>query len=78
MREFEMTEADLAELMEASRPVLAIALNCGPPVSAQARANAAWAKLGDRMGFDPMTVRPSRAGEPRFFYAHAARREGEA
>ncbi len=71
MTEFEMTEADLSELMEASKPVMAIALQCGMPSSPQENANAAWARLGARMGFDPMTVKPSRNGQPRFFYATA-------
>lgn len=72
MTEFEMTEDDLAALMDASKPVMALALQCGQPTSPQENANAAWARLGAKMGFDPMTVRPSRNGQPRFFYARAA------
>lgn len=69
IREFEMTDADLAALMQASQPVMAIALNAGPMPSVQENANRAWKALGDKMGFDHMTVRPSRSNQPRFFYA---------
>lgn len=71
MTEFEMTESDLLDLMNASKPTMAVALHCGPPASPQEMANAAWARLGEKMGFDPMTVKPSRHGQPRFFYARA-------
>lgn len=66
--DFEMTEAQLQTLMEACRPVPLIAIHCGMPASPQERANAAWAKLGKVMGFDPMTVRPTGKGD-RFFSA---------
>lgn len=69
MTEFEMTEADFAELLNACRPTPALALNCGAPPTPQEKANAAWARLGEKMGFDHMTVRPSRHNQPRFFYA---------
>lgn len=69
MTEFEMTEADFEELLGAMKPEPLIMLQCGEPASLQERANAAWARLGAKMGFDPMTVRSSRPGQPRFFYA---------
>jgi len=61
-KEFEMTQEDLAKLMESFKPVPAIALQCGTPLSVQENANHAWIELGDRMGFDGMTVEPSRRG----------------
>jgi hypothetical protein len=67
---YEMTEADLAALIEAMKPVPMIALQCGTPRSVQENANAAWAALGERMNFDPMTVRPNGKGD-RFFSATA-------
>jgi len=67
---FEMTEADLAALLEAMKPVPMIALQCGAPRSQQENANAAWALLGKKMGFDPMTVAPNSRGD-RFFSAVA-------
>jgi hypothetical protein len=65
---FEMMPDDLEKLLSAMRPVPLIALQCGMPRSAQENANAAWAELGSRMGFDAMTVRPSGRGY-RFFSA---------
>lgn len=69
MTEFEMTQEDHAALIEACRAPVAIALNCGMPRSQQENANAAWEALGKKMGFDHMTVRPSRHGQERFFWA---------
>jgi hypothetical protein len=67
-REYEMTEADLNEIMDACRPVPLIMLQCGMPPTRQERANNAWAALGKRMGFEHMSVRPSGKGN-RFFTA---------
>ena len=72
---YEMTTDDLAALLDAMKPVLMIALQCGTPRSAQENANAAWAKLGERMGFDPMTVRPTGKGD-RFFSAESIQCKG--
>ena len=69
-RDFEMTEADLSELLEACKPVPAIALQCGPISSPQENANRAWERLGKKMGFNHMTVRPNGKGD-RFFSAEA-------
>lgn len=69
--DYEMSLSDLAELMEAMKPVPMIMLQCGRPRSVQESANAAWARLGEKMGFDPMTVRPNGRGD-RFFSAEAA------
>lgn len=68
---YEMTEDQLKTLLAAMRPVPLIALQCGMPCSPQENANAAWARLGKDMGFDPMTVRPTGKGD-RFFSAVAA------
>lgn len=68
MRDFEMTQEQLDELMKASRPVPLIALQCGMPRTPQENANAAWKKLGNIMGFDHMTVKPNGKGN-RFFSA---------
>ena len=66
--EYEMTEEDLKEILEACRPVPAIALQCGMPPSSQEMANMAWEKLGNKMGFDFMTVEPTSKGN-RIFLA---------
>ena len=67
---FEMTEADLAELLAAMKPEPLMYLSGGMPMhrSRQERANDAWAALGKRMGFEPMSVQPMRGGI-RFFTA---------
>ena len=67
---YEMTEADLAELLSVMTPQPAIMLQCGPVRSVQERANDAWARLGEKMKFDHMTVRPTGQGD-RFFSAEA-------
>lgn len=68
-REYEMSEADLAALLEACRSVPMIAIHAGPIRSPQENANDAWAALGKRMGFDSTTVRPVAGKGQRFFTA---------
>ena len=53
-----MTEKQYNKVLEASQPVPMIALQCGTPRSAQEKANQAWKKLGDEMGFKYMTTKP--------------------
>ena len=66
---YEMTKEDLDKLLEAYKPQPAIMLHIGGGgMSSQERANAAWEELGQRMGFDHMTVLPARGGD-RFFSA---------
>ena len=67
--EYEMTEQDLATLLEAMKPVPMIMLQCGTPPSRQESANHAWAALGKKMGFDSDTVRPISGKGDRFFSA---------
>lgn len=65
---YEMTEADLAELLRACQPVPYMVFGGIAPRSPQENANAAWCALGEKMGFDYLTVRPiGRAA--RFFSA---------
>ena len=66
---YEMTEADLSELMEAMKPVPMMMIGGTTPRSQQENANAAWAKLGAKMGFDPMSVRPCEGEGYRHFTA---------
>ncbi len=68
-KEFEMTEKDMARLIEASRPVPYMIVGGIPPRSPQENANAEWRALGRRMGFDAMTVRPVPGKGQRFFTA---------
>lgn len=67
-KEFEMTEADLAALVRAMKPVPYMIIGGMAPRSQQENANEAWTRLGAKMGFEPMTVRPSIKGD-RFFSA---------
>lgn len=65
---YEMTEADLTAILDACKPVPYMVIGGQPPRSQQENANAAWATLGTKMGFDHMTVQP-RPGGNRFFTA---------
>lgn len=61
-----MEQADFDTLMDACKPVPMIALNCGVPRSPQQNANAAWSNLGDKMGFDSLTVEPAGSDQLKF------------
>ena len=68
--EYEMTEDDLKELLEMCRPTPVMLIgghNIGK--STQENANAAWRRLGKKMGFDAMTVKPISGKGERFFTA---------
>lgn len=75
-KEFEMSEKDREVLLEAMKPVPMIALQCGTPPGPQEGANAAWASLGQKMGFEALTVKPVRGKGERFFTAETARPSG--
>ena len=57
-KEYTMEQTDFDALMEACKPTPAIMLQCGAPSCRQENANTAWEALGDKMGFDHMTVKP--------------------
>ena len=65
---YEMSEDDLAVLLEACKPVTYIIIAGEEPRSPQENANDAWALLGKKMGFDYLTVEPTGEGD-RFFTA---------
>lgn len=66
---YEMSEEDLQTILEACKPTVCM-LICGSyPSSPQENANRAWARLGEKMGFDHMTVRPIDGKGNRFFSA---------
>jgi len=67
-KEYEMTEADLAKILDACKPVTYMVFGGVPPRTPQENANAAWAELGKRMAFDHMSVKPNGKGD-RFFTA---------
>jgi len=68
-KQFEMTEADLEELMRACKPVPYIMPQCGPIRTPQENANSAWTNLGNKMGFIGSTVEPISGKGTRFFTA---------
>lgn len=67
-KQFEMTQEDLDRILDACKPVPYMVFGGMPPRSPQENANAAWAELGSRLGFEHMTVQPSSKGD-RFFTA---------
>jgi hypothetical protein len=71
-REYEMSEAQLAAILEACKPVTYMVFAGMPPASPQENANRAWQALGAELGFDHMTVRPVAGKSQRFFTAVAA------
>lgn len=60
---FEMSEAQLAKIMDACRPVPYMVFGSMEPRSPQERANIAWTNLGAEMGFDSATVEPCGEGD---------------
>lgn len=69
---YTMTQADFDELLaqiNVARETPLILLQCGMPESPQEAANRAWEKLGRKMGFVGMTVRPHESGNQLMFTA---------
>jgi len=69
---YEMTQSDLDAILEAcSRPAPVISFDGVHDAfpSQQENANRAWAALGEKMGFDYMTVQPIASKGHRFFSA---------
>jgi hypothetical protein len=67
---FEMTEDDLKVILDACKPTPVMFLSGGIPISntPQENANHAWELLGNKMGFNHMTVQPTGQGN-QFFSA---------
>ena len=68
-REYQMTDEQHARLMEACKPVVMIALQCGEPSSPYESAMRVWRALGTEMGFDWATVRPVIGKSDHYFTA---------
>ena len=66
---YEMSEDELGELLESCKPTSCIMVGAYAPTSPQERANRAWQRLGEKYGFDYMTVRPIQGKGTRFFSA---------
>ena len=67
--EYEMTEEQLKQLLDACKPVPYMVIGGHAPSSPQENANRAWMGLGKEMGFDWETVRPVQGKGQRFFTA---------
>ncbi len=67
--DYEMSEGQLEKLLNACQPVAVMKIGNYSPSSPQENANRAWQQLGKEMGFEHMTVKPSRARGQRFFTA---------
>lgn len=68
---YEMTQEDLDRILDACKPTPVMFLSGGLPMggSQQENANSAWQSLGEKMGFDYMTVQPITGKGNRFFTA---------
>ncbi len=74
-REFEMTDEDLAILLDASKPTSAMYLIGGTTMAStpQENANSAWQRLGEKLDFKHMTVRPVPGKGQKFFTAEPSK-----
>lgn len=68
---YEMTEEDNKKLLDSCKPVPVMKFGGHPPLSSQENANFAWRLLGEKMGFNYMTVQPIQGKSARFFSAVA-------
>ncbi len=71
MHEYELTEEQLASLLDACKPVVCMKVGGYSPRSPQENANAAWKAMGKELGFNHMTVKPVPGKGERFFTAAA-------
>lgn len=68
MKEFEMTDSQLEMILKASQPTVVMKIGDHQGPTPQQNANRAWEELGDEMGFESKSVRPSSKGD-KFFTA---------
>jgi len=69
MKDFEMTQAQMDDLLSAGELITVEERQSGLPWHIQERINAAWEGLGISMGFDCKTARPTTGKGDRFFTA---------
>lgn len=79
MKQFEMSETQHKQLLEASKPTPVMFLSGGKSMfrSQQQNANDAWRKLGAEMGFDWDTVKACGQGERSFMAEGTNEEDGE-
>ena len=68
-KEFELTDEELKELLDASKPVPYMIIGGVIPRSPQENANDAWQRLGAKRGFRFLTVKPIAGKGMKFFTA---------
>lgn len=66
---YEMTKDDHAALLDACKSTPVMLIGGTTSRTPQENANAAWHRLGEKMGFNYMTVQPDPARGERFFTA---------
>ena len=71
-REYELTEEQLASLLDACKPVTCMKVGNYSPRSPQENANSAWEAMGKELGFRHMTVKPVSSKGQCFFTAEVA------
>jgi hypothetical protein len=69
MKDFEMTQAQLDDLLSAGALITVEERESGLSCHIQERINAAWESLGISMGFNCKTARPTTGKGDRFFTA---------
>ena len=74
-KEFKLSKKQLEELLGACEPVPYMVFGGRPPASPQERANAAWRSLGEKLGFDYMTVCPVQGKGEEYFTAETKGKE---
>ncbi len=76
-KEFELTADELKGLLDACKPTPVMYLPGGQRMfsTPQENANRAWQRLGEKRGFNGMTVRPVPGKDMRFFTAEVATEE---
>lgn len=69
--DFMLSEEELAELLDASKPTPVMYLSGGASMypSPQENVNRVWIKLGKRLGFEPITVRRIEGKDQHWFTA---------
>ena len=68
-KQYEMTDWQLAQLLDACKPVPYMIIGGVEPRSPQENANAAWKRLGEELGFNHMSVQPVAGKGMKFFTA---------
>ena len=66
-QEFEMTQEQFDEIIDACKTVPMIMIQRGNTRTKQENANDAWERLGKVMGFNHMSVKPSGSDLKKFF-----------